>query len=686
MTFKPLRFLYLFFFVIGFLSCLSAQPILHFDRIKGGFVKPVDVASMGDNRLFVVEQEGIIRVLDSTGAGGAPDTFLDIRTKVACCGERGLLGLAFHPDYLTNGYFYVNYTDSTGGQLFTRIARYQVSNTNPDSANPASEQILMSVLQPYANHNAGDLNFGPDGFLYIGLGDGGGGGDPGNNAKNPTRLLGKMLRIDVDTTTGYRIPADNPFFGNPDTLPEIWALGLRNPWRFSFDALTGDMWIGDVGQNLYEEIDFQPASSTGGEHYGWRCYEGNTAYNLNGCLADSFYTFPVHVYDHASLPTCASVTGGLVYRGSEFPDLYGKYLFNDYCSGNFWTLAPDGSGGFKLDSLGDFNNFIFTAYGEGPLGEIYLTGLNDGRLYRLIDLCGDFSIDLSGQDIGCGNLSGAASVSVAGGRMPYSYSWHHGPVTPALQNPVPGTYSVTVTDATGCSRTDSVEIREFDAKDGLEPNDMAGDAALIYLASNGNTFLCPEYDEDWFYFDHSNPKAVLHIRLFHPTADLDLQFRNVNSVLAVSETPGSGMEEINLQNVPPGRYYIRIFSNSGEWDAITPYEIKISQASIPMISGTKPILSDPFFRKGEGLEKGAISICPNPATNQLVVLSEQGWDPEMVWIRDLQGKTVWEFIPENVAAERTVISLSLPFLANGMYLLQIKSKDEMLSGKFMIQR
>ena len=266
--------------------------------------------------------------------------------------KRGLLGLAFHPDYENNGYFYLNYTGSGGD---TRVSRFSVSS-DPDVADANSEVVLFIQDQPEANHNGGNLEFGPDGYLYIGLGDGGGFDDLDNNAQDTSQLLGKMLRIDVDNGNPYGIPDDNPFIG-PDGIPdEIWAIGLRNPWRYSFDALTGDLWIADVGQNIWEEINKQPASSAGGENYGWRCYEGDVSFNTSGCAPIENYVFPVYDYSHAN--NNCSVTGGFVYRGNEMPEHYGKYFFCDYCSGTFWTLTEDGGNYYGRRSVASIRNWL----------------------------------------------------------------------------------------------------------------------------------------------------------------------------------------------------------------------------------------------------------------------------------------------------------------------------------------
>ena len=342
-----------------------------------GLSNLVCIANAGDSRLFVADQRGYIRIISSTGIVGT-QPFLDITNRVVYGGEQGLLGIAFHPNYKTNGYFYVNYV---GNGDSTHISRFKVSTSNLNVADPQSELKLMTIFQPYQNHNGGDLQFGPDGYLYIGMGDGGSGGDPGNRAQNPKELLGKMLRIDVDHGSPYAVPPTNPFYNSATARGEIWALGLRNPWRFSFDRLTGDLWIGDVGQDLYEEIDFQQANSKGGENYGWRCYEGNQTYNSSGCASGSLMTFPVNTYSHGA--EC-SVTGGYVYRGSTLSPFYGYYFFTDYCSDKIWTLHKV-SGNWVKEDFGQFTGNNFSTFGEDINGQLYVAGRTSGKIFRIGD-------------------------------------------------------------------------------------------------------------------------------------------------------------------------------------------------------------------------------------------------------------------------------------------------------------
>lgn len=367
---------------VATISVAAAQPAAPSVAISltpraTGLNSPVDLAATpqaGDSRLFIVEQSGRIRIMRNSGSL-LRRPFLDIQDRVSSGSERGLLGLAFHPDYAANGYFYVNYTNLSGD---TTISRFSVSGSR-NLADPNSEQILLVVDQPFANHNGGDLAFGPDGYLYIALGDGGSGGDPLNNSQNIDSLLGKILRIDVDGGAPYAIPADNPFVGLPGA-DEIWAYGLRNPWRISFDRQTGDFFIADVGQSAREEIDFQAAGSAGGANYGWRCYEGTQAYNLSGCNPDpGVYDFPAHEYTHSE--GCA-ITGGFVYRGALYPTLAGHYFFADYCSGTIWALLPDGMGGWTLTDHGALLSSP-TTFGENAKGELFVADAASGTVYAV---------------------------------------------------------------------------------------------------------------------------------------------------------------------------------------------------------------------------------------------------------------------------------------------------------------
>ncbi len=336
--------------------------------------RPVYVTHAGDgsDRLFVVEKRGTIALLRA----GVPaaDPFLDITALVdAGANERGLLGLAFHPDYAKNGRFFVYYTARNGDNT---IARYQVSG-DPDHADPAGGVVLLAIPDFAANHNGGMLAFGPDGYLYAGTGDGGGGGDPQENGQNREALLGKLLRLDVDGGEPYAIPADNPWASGDGARPEVWAFGLRNPWRFSFDRETGDLYIGDVGQNAYEEVSMQRAGSPGGENYGWNEMEGAHCFRSGDCDPASF-VLPIAEYGRDGGCT---VVGGYVYRGAAFPSLQGAYFFADYCSGKIWSLRENG-GAWDMEEVLQ-TNLSISSFGEDQAGELYLVDFG-GTVYQVV--------------------------------------------------------------------------------------------------------------------------------------------------------------------------------------------------------------------------------------------------------------------------------------------------------------
>jgi glucose/arabinose dehydrogenase len=336
---------------------------------------PVFVTHAGDGsgRIFVVEKGGTIAILRDGQRVAEP--FLDVASLITARGsEQGLLGLAFHPDYASNGRFFIYYTAQNGDNT---LARYQVSD-NPDLADPASATLLFAVPDPAANHNGGMVAFGPDGYLYVGLGDGGSAGDPWGNGQNRGALLGKLLRLSVDGDEPYSLPPDNPFVAESGARGEIWAYGLRNPWRFSFDRATGELYIGDVGQGQYEEIDLQPAGAKGGLNYGWNTREGAHCFRAQSCEAGDMVD-PIHEYTHE---VGCSVTGGYVYRGADFATLQGTYIFGDYCSGIIWSLHKAEGGQWQQRELLQ-SQLSISSFGEDEAGELYLTDLGGG-LYQVV--------------------------------------------------------------------------------------------------------------------------------------------------------------------------------------------------------------------------------------------------------------------------------------------------------------
>lgn len=361
-------------------------PVIALSEGVSGFSRPVGMttAEDGSGRLFVVEQAGVIKVVKNSQIQMTP--FLDISDRVACCGERGLLGAAFPPGEGAKDHLYIYYTateerdpDATP-QLVSRISRLAL-NPDGETADPNSEQVILTFDQPFTNHNGGHIAFGPDDYLYIGIGDGGNGGDPDNHAQSLDDILGKMLRIDVETTTGspYAIPPDNPFIGQEGALSEIWAYGLRNPWRYSFDGLTGDLYIADVGQNGWEEINIQPENSPGGENYGWRIMEGAHCHNPDPCSSDGL-TPPV--WEYSQDDGDRSITGGYVYRGGDaFPGLQGIYLYGDFVSGRLWGLRQNAGGWENRLLLSTGHNI--SSFGEDENGDLWLVNFG-GSIHRIV--------------------------------------------------------------------------------------------------------------------------------------------------------------------------------------------------------------------------------------------------------------------------------------------------------------
>jgi glucose/arabinose dehydrogenase len=349
-----------------------------------GFNHPVDLQNAGDgsDRIFVVEQAGVIKVFANVDTVETAGTFLDISAQVASGGERGLLGLAFHPEYETNGYFYAYYTPNTAS--VTRLSRFQVSAGDPDAADARSEGVLLEITQDYSNHNGGQIGFGPDGYLYIAVGDEGGAGDPKDQAQDPTTLHGSILRIDVDSDDqgNYGIPPDNPFAINiKGYRPEIFAYGLRNPWRFSFDPVSNRMWAGDVGQGNWEEIDIIEK----GRNYGWDCREGKHDFDANqrSAVCDTVRNLVEPVWDYPHGDGNLSVTGGHVYRGPSLSSLAGAYIFADFNSGWIWGLNYDGGADVEVFKVYEADVRV-SSFGIDEANELYVCGYDDGHIYRIV--------------------------------------------------------------------------------------------------------------------------------------------------------------------------------------------------------------------------------------------------------------------------------------------------------------
>lgn len=610
---------------------LYSQPAYEFPLFASGLSTPVGIAHAGDERLFVVQQGGTIVILDLEG-NRLGEPFLDIRDRVLSGGERGLLGLAFHPGYSSNGYFFVHYTRSSDG--VSVISRFSVSTEDPDKAIPGSERILMTINQPYSNHNGGSINFGNDGYLYIGMGDGGSGGDPDNYSQNRLSHLGKMLRIDVDNGDPYAIPEDNPFVHDDATLSEIYALGLRNPWRFSFDPLNGDLWIADVGQNRWEEVNHQIGGTPGGQNYGWRCYEGFEPYNTNGCGDISEYVMPVAVYGRAGDGGC-SISGGEVYRGTKMTSLYGMYLYADYCSDNIWAISRD--------EEGNYEDFILTRSGQvfGTVGlfsdvnkDIYLVHLG-GRIHKMVsDECNN-SGPLIFEDLETEMCSGDTIVikPVRISDDPHIYTLYKGDellysVTDTfLYIFEPGSYML-VEEVGVCMRTSTI---------------------IISLKGDSNA----QFD--------GLPDVV----------DIDDDIIVLVSEVAGGEFSGSGVvgNTFNPQLAGLGQHLIRYtITEPGLCEAYTERAVEVGTTSVR-----------------QRIKDIILKVNPNPVTGDILYiefLSSDTYDFEAD-ILDLNGRSVYKQLLRNTGVGMTSYKLDISGVPAGFFLLRLSNEEGQVLEKLI---
>ncbi len=483
-------------FLAGLLA-LDCNAQVNLVPFSSGWSRISEIRNAGDDRLFIVNQFGQIFIMDLDGNVNA-DPFLDISSRVNYIGgEMGMLGLAFSPAFASDKTFYVNYT-GVGGH--TRISRFRVSDANPDSAIDASEEVLLLVNQPYPNHNGGSLHFGNDGYLYCSLGDGGSGGDPDNRAQNLLDTLGKILRIDVAMDSGFVIPPDNPFTGDPSACDLVWAYGLRNPWRISFDRLTGRLWISDVGQQKIEEINMEEDSLAGGRNYGWRCYEGSIPYDTVGCPPSAGMTFPVYEYPHTGPVSGCSVTGGYVYRGARYKDMFGKYFLTDFCTDEIYSLR-DSAGiwvaAFEAVEAGQG----FGTFGEDVFGNLYVAGANSGNIFRLESTTCDpvAFIGLEDTIVAC---DGPVQLTTPFDSA-FTYQWYMdglavaGVQTHTIMAAQSGSYSVAVTSDTCTSQSPPVFVdRCLVAINPLAfyPNPAGDEVAFIIPANGGGTATLTVYD------------------------------------------------------------------------------------------------------------------------------------------------------------------------------------------------
>lgn len=668
---------------------MLAQPKIKLVDFATGFTRPIGIEHSGDSRLYIIEKAGKIWVLDSLG-NRQTDVFLDITSLIRSTGnEQGLLGLAFHPDYAQNGWFFVNYIIKANGN--TRISRFTRSAVNPNVADASTELVILEQSQPYSNHNGGSTRFGPDGYLYLGLGDGGSGGDPQGNGQKTTTFLGKLLRIDVDSSivgAPYRIPADNPFAGSTASKPEIWAYGLRNPWRFSFDRLNGDLWIGDVGQNAHEEIDYQPAGIPGGRNYGWNCFEGFSPYD-GGCVVPNHIP-PVFDYPNPSIG--CSVTGGFRYRGSKYPDLYGKYLFTDYCSGRWWTLTQNANGSFTGAIIADLSDNSYTTLGEDLQGELYVA-TDGGKIQKITELCSGFNFAGTASGAVCdSSLSGTIFLNLTGGAAPVTYIWSNGASDKDIVYLNPGIYSVKVKDNNGCERRDTFEIESASpAAPQLSPTGdiflCAGDTATITAYST--PLDSGVYVYQWLRDGVIIPNETFPVLITGESGQYRARLVGLcNSALS---------SVVNLQHesvIPPlvvaiGNEFVANGGSGASYQWLLngqPIAGATDSIYVPVQSGDYAVIITsangctfhsgeiPFVVSGTVLPANVtkFSLAPNPTSDQAVLTMElQRGENTTISLTDSQGRTIFS---QSHQDQKIVLPIDLRGLPAGTYFLHVQTE------------
>ncbi len=679
---------------------LKAQTVNLVQVFNTGLSSPIAAhfAPGNDTLMYIVQQGGLIKVGNVNTGVVSGTNFLNVTSKITTAGnEQGLLGLAFHPNYQQNGYFYVNYTRTGGGA--TVVARYKRSAANPLVADPASEKIVLQVSQPYSNHNGGQLQFGKDGYLYIGMGDGGSAGDPQNYSQNGLSRLGKMLRVDVDVDSGYAVPPTNPFIGDASKLPEIWAMGVRNPWRFSFDMITGHMWMADVGQNNWEEINFEQAGQ-GGKNYGWRCYEGNVTYNTAGCGAVGNYTFPVFVYNHSG-GNC-SVTGGFVYRGGSYADFYGKYVFTDYCTGKFWFTEPNGAGGWTTNQITTTPSLTFqiTSYAQDSKGEMFVVSREGNRVYRMTGTpCAAADIyTQSGNLESCtGSLQLFAPFSTLN-----TYQWYRNDtLLPGSSHTITATqsgiYKVVATNINNnCSNQKAAEVligNSDPAQITLPQNSFCADGLPVQVTVNppGGTLSGPGISGTTF-----NPSGLSGNQVISYTVTSDGCTQTgttnvtVNPLPVVEWTAPIIMEayclneEITLSATPSGGTFSgpgvsgNTFTtgNAGVGNFTVTYTYTDSNGCTG--TAVSPVIAvSSCYVSIEENEAYSWKVFPNPTGGLLNILAQQ--TIQRLSVFSSAGKQVWDNV---VNAEEVQVDIS--DLSGGVYTLRMEANNGEVSYRKII--
>jgi glucose/arabinose dehydrogenase len=681
------------------------------------------VQAPGDDRLYIVLRNGIIRIVNTDGTL-VPGNWLDISARVFDNNnEQGLLGLAFDPDYQNNGEFYVHYIiDSAGSSVDEdqRISRFRRSTIDPTIADPNSEEKLICLVDPYWNHNGGGLNFGPDGYLYCGMGDGGSGGDPGNRAQNTNVIFGKLLRINVSGGLAtYTSPVSNPFYGMAGYRNELWTLGMRNPWRFYFDRITGDLWVGDVGQDAYEEIDHaERVLSDGGENYGWRCYEGNNPYNLSGCGPISNYFFPKAEIPQSTGPMC-SITMGEIYRGATMGAIYDKMIFSDYCNDYIWTLDYDTTGAGTYDTTRCNGltgaNYNIVAFAQDRVGNMYFSTLHNNRIYKLgINTCTPAAV-IEGPSVICSGDS-IRLTSAPGLGLTYQWYFNGVPIPGAaggndstIMTNVAGDYTLEVTNSS-CGVNPTAMSSVLTVTTGTTPtvtlnsttNDsvcLTGGNLTLTGAPAGGDYWSPYVDAaGGFYtsvaglgnhdvtYTYTNAQgcssdAVLTINVNSgPSVSFNLGIDSVCSsyglVALTGGTPGGGTYSgtgVTGTNFDPS-------VGVGTYNLIYTYTdgsgCTNSDTSVLLVSGCLAL---------EDLSFNDIVLYPNPADEMVNLSISANIDAEMnMNILTVDGKLVQQRMVQ-VTVGSNLFTINTSTFASGVYFVQLNDGTHTFTRKIVIR-